>query len=213
MLLPSRVSQPYEKNFLWKNKLQQDLSPLGFPDGSAGKESTCNAGDTGGIGSIPGLGKIPCRRKWQPSPVFLPGKSHGQRSLVGYSPEGCKESDTTEHISPLLGKHTAPWEQREGATWTAAQGDSGNISEPPWVCWLNQPSSQNTFGISPFVLFSTLSVWDSSITGMLQILSLNFYSQYGKKNFWKYNNPCHIQITFTWNSNYKWLISMYISQW
>ena len=36
-------------------------------------------------------------RKWQPTPVFLPGKSHGQRSLAGYSPEGHKESDTIEH--------------------------------------------------------------------------------------------------------------------
>ena len=39
---------------------------------------------------------IPWRRKWQPTPVFLPGESHGGRSLVGYSPWGCKESDTTE---------------------------------------------------------------------------------------------------------------------
>ena len=38
------------------------------------------------------------RRKWQPTPVFLPGESHGQRSLVGYSPRGCKESDTTERL-------------------------------------------------------------------------------------------------------------------
>ena len=37
--------------------------------------------------------KIPWRRKWQPTPVFLPGKSHGQRSLVGYSPWGCSELD------------------------------------------------------------------------------------------------------------------------
>ena len=35
---------------------------------------------------------------WQPSPVFLPGESHGQRSLVGYSPWGRKELDTTEHL-------------------------------------------------------------------------------------------------------------------
>ena len=39
---------------------------------------------------------MPWRRKWQPTPVPLPGKSHGQRSLAGYSPCGCKESDTTE---------------------------------------------------------------------------------------------------------------------
>ena len=42
------------------------------------------------------LGKIPWRRKWQPIPVFLPGKSHGQKSQVGYSPWGHKESDMTE---------------------------------------------------------------------------------------------------------------------
>ena len=36
------------------------------------------------------------RRKWQPTPVFLPGESHGQRNLVGYSPGGRKELDTTE---------------------------------------------------------------------------------------------------------------------
>ena len=40
---------------------------------------------------------LPWRRKWQPTPIFLPGKSHGQRSLVGYNAQGHKESDTTEH--------------------------------------------------------------------------------------------------------------------
>ena len=49
------------------------------------------------------VGKIPWRRKWQPSPVFLPGKPHGQRSLVGYSPKGPKELDTTEGLS--TGQH------------------------------------------------------------------------------------------------------------
>ena len=44
----------------------------------------------------PWVRKIPWRRKWQPTPVFLPGKSHGWQSLVGYLPQGCKESDTTE---------------------------------------------------------------------------------------------------------------------
>ena len=45
--------------------------------------------------------KIPWRRKWQPTPVFLPGESHGQRRLVGYSPRGRKESDTTERLHSL----------------------------------------------------------------------------------------------------------------
>ena len=44
------------------------------------------------------VGKIPWRRKQQPTPVFLAGKSHGQRSLEGYSPRGHKESDTTEQL-------------------------------------------------------------------------------------------------------------------
>ena len=46
----------------------------------------------------PWLGKILWRRKWQLTAVLLPGKSHGWRSMVGYSPWGCKESDTTEQL-------------------------------------------------------------------------------------------------------------------
>ena len=45
------------------------------------------------------VGKIPWRRKWQPTPIFLPGKSHGQRSLAGYSPWDCKESDMIEWLT------------------------------------------------------------------------------------------------------------------
>ena len=65
----------------------------GLPGGSDGKESACNAGN---LCSILGLGRFPWRRDRLPTPVFLPGESHGQRSLVGYSPWGCKELDTTE---------------------------------------------------------------------------------------------------------------------
>ena len=68
---------------------------MDFPGGSDGKASVYNAGD---LGSSPGLGRSPGVRKWQSTPVLLPGKSHGQRSLVGYSPWGHKESDTTERL-------------------------------------------------------------------------------------------------------------------
>ena len=68
---------------------------VGFPGGSEGKASACNAGD---LGLIPGWGRFPWRRQWQPTPVFLPGKPHGWRSLVGYSPWSHKESDTTEQL-------------------------------------------------------------------------------------------------------------------
>ena len=115
----------------WVGKIhwERDRLPtpvfLGFTCGSASEESTCNAGD---LGLIPGLGKglcrwhsgkestcqcrklrfdpwvgtIPQRRKWQPTPVFLPGKFHRQRSLAGYSAWGHTESDTAEHACTAL---------------------------------------------------------------------------------------------------------------
>ena len=75
---------------------------LGFPGDSDGKESACNAGD---LGSITGLGRFFWRRKWLPTPEFLPEKSHGQRSQEGYSPWGCKELDVTERLTLLLHFH------------------------------------------------------------------------------------------------------------
>ena len=68
---------------------------MGFPGVSDGKASAYNVGESG---FNPWVGKIPWRRKWQSTPVLLPGKSHGQRSLVGYSSWGHKESDTTEQL-------------------------------------------------------------------------------------------------------------------
>ena len=62
---------------------------------SAVKASAWSAGNPG---SIPGSGRFPWRRKWQPTPVLLPAESHGWRSLVGYSPWGRKESDTIERL-------------------------------------------------------------------------------------------------------------------
>ena len=52
----------------------------------------------------PWVRKIPWRREWQPTPVLLPGQSHGQRSLAGPSAWGCKELDTTEQLSMLQEK-------------------------------------------------------------------------------------------------------------
>ena len=57
-------------------------------------------------GFDPWVGKISWRRKWHPTPVFLPGESHGQRSLVGYSPWGLKELDTTEWLHFHFHIHT-----------------------------------------------------------------------------------------------------------
>ena len=60
------------------------------------KDPSANAGDVRDVGFDPWVGKLSWRRAQQLTPVFLPGESHGQGSLVGYSPWGCKESDTTE---------------------------------------------------------------------------------------------------------------------
>ena len=70
------------------------------------KNPSANAGDREDAGSIPGLERFPWRRRWQLIPVFLPGKSHGQRSLAGYSPWLCKESDMTEGLSTHTHTHT-----------------------------------------------------------------------------------------------------------
>jgi len=68
----------------------------GFPDGISGKEPICQCGRHKRHVFYPWVRKIPWRKAWQPSPLFLPGESPGQRSLVSYSPWGCKESNTTE---------------------------------------------------------------------------------------------------------------------
>ena len=69
---------------------------LGLPRWLRGKESTCQCSRYQTHVFNPWVGKISWKRKWQPTPVFLPGESHGQRSLAGYSPGGLKELDTIE---------------------------------------------------------------------------------------------------------------------
>ena len=84
---------------LWYKPRDYYSSPsyhLGLLRWLSGKESTCNAGDTG---LIPGSGRSPGGGNGNPTPVFLPGKFYGQRSLVGCSPWGCKELDTTERLN------------------------------------------------------------------------------------------------------------------
>ena len=70
----------------------------GLPRWISSKESTCKAGDAGDASWILGR-EDPWRRKWIPTPIFLRGKSHGQRILVGYSPQDCKEWHMTEQLT------------------------------------------------------------------------------------------------------------------
>ena len=68
----------------------------GLPQWPSGKEPVCNVGRYRSCGFNPWLEKIPWKEAWQPTPALLPGESHRQRSLPGYSPWGSKESGTTE---------------------------------------------------------------------------------------------------------------------
>ena len=69
---------------------------LCFSDGLAVRNPPANARDAC---LIPWVGKIPWRRKRQPTPVFWPGESHGQRSLEGFGPQSCEESDATQQLN------------------------------------------------------------------------------------------------------------------
>ena len=70
---------------------------MDFPGGLDDKESACNAG---GPRFNPWVRRIPWRKEWLPTPVFLPGESHGPSSLEGSDPWGRRESDMTERLTP-----------------------------------------------------------------------------------------------------------------
>ena len=81
----------------------------GFPGGISGKESTCQCRRHKRWGFNTWVRKIPWRREWQPTPVFLPGESHEQRNLTGYSPWGHKELGTTKQACMQTGQMRFPF--------------------------------------------------------------------------------------------------------
>ena len=88
-----------EKDRKTQNNMQRCALQQGLPRWLSGKEATCQLRRRR---FKPWVGKSPWRREWQSTPIFLPGKSHGQGSLVGYGSWDCKESDTTERLSVTL---------------------------------------------------------------------------------------------------------------
>ena len=100
-------------------------SRIPFPVGS---DSKCRR-----PGFYPWIGKISWRRAWQPTPVFLPKESQGQRSLEGCSPQGCKESDRTERLS------TAPtYPEWQLSSRTQTWENNGLLTPSGQYMWLNQ---------------------------------------------------------------------------
>ena len=116
-----------------RHKLQ---SQRGLPGGTSGKERTCQCRRLKGCLFNPWVGKIPWNRKWQPPPVFLPGKFHGQRSLIGYGPWACKESGMTEYT-----QHT----------------QNHNLSFPSKSIFCNSPSP-SSLPLSPSLNFIAFSL-------------------------------------------------------
>ena len=97
----------------------------GLPRWYSGKEYACQCRR---FGFDPWSGKIPWSRKWQPTPVFSPGKSHGQKSIVGYSPWDHKHWDTSEWLT-----HSG-W--RLGVLLSMAQSAGQQLPLPQqWVVW------------------------------------------------------------------------------
>ena len=93
-----------------------------FPGPTSSKEPTCQCRRCKRCRFDPWVGKIPWRRKWQHTPVILSGKSNGQRNLVGYTPGGCKKSDTTERLHFHFSLSCIGEGNRGSASWLSSHG-------------------------------------------------------------------------------------------
>ena len=123
----------------------------GFPGGTSGTEPACQHRRLKRCGFNPWVGKIPWRRQWQPTPVFLPGEPHGQRNLADCGPQGHKESHMTEvtlqaHTSiylyfkkfwphPIACGTLVPWPGIESITSGVESPNHWTTRECPF--WLN----------------------------------------------------------------------------
>ena len=107
----------------------------------SGKESACQCRRCKTGRFDPWVRKISWRRSWHPTPGFLPGESHGQRSLVGYSPWGRKESDMTEWLSAHSSNRgwlLTHWSLgRDG--WLSLDELTGAACRRPWLWLLGEP--------------------------------------------------------------------------
>ena len=102
---------------------------VGLPWCLSGKESACRRPRFN-----PWVRKVPWRKAWQPTPEVLPGQSHGQRSLVGYSPWGHKESDTTEVTQhKRMHKELLSYQgfKSDSSSYLTQQKDSANLWHSP----------------------------------------------------------------------------------
>ena len=123
---------------------------MGFPGGASGKELFCQCRRAKRLGFNPMIAKIPWRRAWQHTRVFLPGKFHGWRSLVGYSTWGRKESDMTERLH-FLSFYSSFWRRKWQPTPMFLPGESrgqrGLVGYSLWGCKESDTTKQLTYNI------------------------------------------------------------------
>ena len=127
---------------------------MGPPQGLSGKESPCQWRRHKKLRLNTWVGKIPWRRKWQPTPVFLPGESSGQRSLAGYSSQGRKELDTIEntHIINYSGFYSYNGIVHSNETaWFFATYNNVDASQNIMVRKKKRQIQQNTYWKISFV--------------------------------------------------------------
>ena len=96
------------------------------------KNLPANAGDIRDASSIPGSRRFRWRRAWQPTPVFMPGESHGQRSLAGYSPMGCTDLDTTEATYHACMHWRRQWQPTPVFMPGESQEQRSRVGYSPW---------------------------------------------------------------------------------
>ena len=129
----------------------------GFPDGAGGKESTCWCRRRG---FDPWVRKIPWRRKWQPTPVFLPGESHGRRRLTGNSPWGFKELDTAEY-GHMQSRDLTKCPNRDTIVWLRIGTHLPVKACHPLKCLYPTANSRCRCGSGPHVIFLETFLSDS----------------------------------------------------
>ena len=114
---------------LWQ--INEVIHIKGLPQWRSGKESACQCRMCKRCRFDPWVGKIPWRRKWQLTPVLFPRESHGQRSLVGYSPSGHKR------VRHDLGPEQQQWPVKKGTAsdWDRSSRKAGPEGRAGWVQW------------------------------------------------------------------------------